>query len=53
MTPLEELDRALVFFGRVARTKGPQVSASAGFRIGLPGIEAELTGFEFSDHNRE
>jgi hypothetical protein len=53
LVSLKELNCLLMFFCRRARAERPQVSAFARFRIDLPGIEAVLTGFQFSDHTRK
>jgi hypothetical protein len=51
MAALEELDRALVLFGVFPRGERPQVSPSAGARIELSGIQSELTGLQFANHD--
>ena len=53
MRPLEELHRALVFFGCLARAERAQISTLAGLGVGFPGVETVVTGFEFPDHTRK
>jgi hypothetical protein len=47
---LEVLYSTLVFFRGLARSEGSQVSTFTGLGIRLPGIQAILTGLQFSDH---
>jgi hypothetical protein len=47
---LEVLNVSFVFFGRFAGRKGAKILALARFRVGLSGIQAELSGLEFSNH---
>ena len=45
LTMLIKLDGALVSFGGFSGTKGPQVTATPGFRVFLTRVEPILTGF--------
>src|SRR5436309_7030656 len=48
---LEELHRALVFFGRLPALERAEVAALAGARILLARIESILSGFQLADHD--
>src|SRR6476661_10604682 len=47
---LEELNRALVLFGRRQALEGAEVLPPAGLAILLSGVEAILARFEFANH---
>ena len=48
--PLEELDGAFMLLGGFARAESSQVSALAGFGVGLSGLESVFAGLEFANH---
>jgi hypothetical protein len=48
---LEELDRALVLFGLLARGERAQVAALAGPGVDLPRIQSVLARLEFAYHD--
>ena len=50
MRVLEELDSALVLFGRFARAECAQIFSPPGFRIQFSRIEAVPSGLKFSNH---
>jgi hypothetical protein len=48
--PFEELNFALVLFGRSSRVERPEVTSLSGFWVGFARIEPEPTGFQLADH---
>ena len=48
--PFEVLNLSLVFFGRLTRGEGPEISPLPGFGVQLSRIQTVVAGSEFSNH---